>query len=399
VSTESPSRSSVPTFSDLIEAINQRADLPLRRRQDLTSALRGFCRIQHRDPGEISVEPTKVRRELAHMSPRATGLKPGSLRNLRSLVGKALLMTGITTLPRRSRYPLSSDWKALVAAVDDRHRRYSLSRFARHMSERGVEPTDVDDEVMDGYRQELVSKSLVTRSKQVGREAVLAWNLMRSTPPGQHLRELTVPSSRPRYSLPADAFPPTFGTDLESYLAQLEGDDLFGETPAPASPDTISARRKSILALASALVEAGRDPQSICSLADLVQPEAAKAALKVVWKRLGRRKTGYDLSIASLRRKSAGTSWLSAESAEVAASAERLRELVGINGARQIPGRRTPCGAAVLPLLVRASAARPNARPRDRAASETPIDAAANLRVIAGVLGRDGKARQRERGC
>lgn len=301
MSTESLSRSSYQTFADLIAAINQRTDLPLRRRQDLTSALRRFCRLQHQDPGEISAESVKVRQELAQMSPRGTGLKPGSLRNLKSLVGKTLQMTGITAIPRRARYPLSLEWKPLLGAIEDQHQRHRLSRFARAMSERGVKPADVDDELMDRYREELVSKSLVTRPKQSGRETVLAWNLMRRTPAGQRLRELSVPDSRPRYARSPEAFPASFSADLESYLAQLEGDDLFDErTAPPASPDTICARRKWILCIGSALVEAGRDPHSIRSLADLVQPEAAKAALKVVWNRLGQRKTGYLHNLALL---------------------------------------------------------------------------------------------------
>src|SRR5205085_2519597 len=68
----------------------------------------------------------------------------------------------------------------------------------------------------------------------------------------------------------------------------------------PASPHTIKTRRKQLLALASALVEAGRDPRSISSLADLAEPEAAKAALKIIWARLGRRKTGYLHNLALL---------------------------------------------------------------------------------------------------
>ena len=323
MSTENLSRSSVQTFADLIEAINRRVDLTPRRRQDLVSALRRFCRHQHRNVAEVSAEPASVRRELAQMSPRATGLKPGSLRNLKSLVGKALQMTGITTVPRRSRTPLSPEWKPLLDAVEDRHRRHRLSRLARNMSERGVKPADVDDELVDRYREELISKSLVTRPKQSGRETVLAWNLMRRTPVGQHLRELTVPISRPSYARSPEAFPPSFSDDLESYLAQLEGDSLFGERSAPpASPDTISARRKWILALASALVEAGRDPQSICSLADLVQPEAAKAALKVVWNRLGRRRTGYLHNLALLLV-NLGRHWVKLPSEEL----EGLRKL------------------------------------------------------------------------
>ena len=44
--------------------------------------------------------------------------------------------------------------------------------------------------------------------------------------------------------------------------------------------------------MAAALVSSGRDPQTIRSLADLAGPEAVKAALKDLWTRNGKRKTG-----------------------------------------------------------------------------------------------------------
>ena len=43
--------------------------------------------------------------------------------------------------------------------------------------------------------------------------------------------------------------------------------------------------------MATALVKSGRDPQTIRSLADLVQPEALRTALNFFWSRNGARKT------------------------------------------------------------------------------------------------------------
>ena len=315
MSTEILSRGAVQTFAELIEAIIRRTDLPPRRRQDLVSALRRFCRYQHREPAEVNAEPTSVRRELAQMSPMGTGLSRGSFRNLKSLVGQALLMAGIATVRRRSRILPSPAWRLIIEAVDDRHRRYSMSHFSRHLTARGVEPTDVDDDVMGRYRDEVISKSLLTRPGQAAREAVLTWNLVRGTAAGRDLRELTVPDNRRRYALPLDSFPSSFREDLSACLASLRDDEVFPDDPfdergrSAASPDTIASWCKQILAIASALVETGRDPHSIRSLADLVDPEAAKAALTVVWRRLGQRQTGYLHNLA-LRLVNLGRHWV-----------------------------------------------------------------------------------------
>lgn len=329
MSIESPSRSSAPTIADLIEVLNGRADLPHRRQQDLASALRRFCRNQGRTPNETSAEPTSVRQELAGMSPAGTGLSPGAFRNMRSLIGQALLLAGITSVPRRSRTPLLPTWRPVIEAVADRHQRDRLIHFARYLSARGIEPADVDDEVVDGYLKDVVLRSLVTRPKQAVRETVQVWNLVRSTAAGRDLRELRVQDNRRRYALPPEAFPISFREDLDAYLASLRADDLFGVDDlfeggrrSPASPDTIASWRKQILAIASALVEAGRDPHSVRSLADLVDPEAANAALTVVWRRLGQRKTGYLHNLA-LRLVHLGRHWAKLSPKEL----ERLRTL------------------------------------------------------------------------
>src|SRR6516165_7313456 len=148
------------TCADVIEHIRNRTDIPLRRRQDLTSAVRRLCRFQNRDPCDVSADPDVLRRQLEWMSPATSGLSPGSIRNLKSLIGKAMIIAGVTTVPRRSRAPLAPAWRQLLAAIDDRHHRYRLSHLAHYLSEPGIDPAEVDDDVVDGYRRDLISNSL-----------------------------------------------------------------------------------------------------------------------------------------------------------------------------------------------------------------------------------------------
>ena len=290
------------TCADVIEHIGNRTDISLRRKQDLTSAVRRVCRLLHRSPQDVSVDVDKLRRKLAEMSLAASRLSPGSYRNLKSLFGKALIAAKVTTVPRRSRTPLAPEWRELLAAITDAPQRYRLAHFARYLSERGIDPAEVDNEILDGYRRDLISNSLLRLPAQAARHAVRAWNRARGTEAGRHLRELEIPYIRGKYALSPALFPKSFREDLDSYQAHLKGDDLFGERGArPASGDIIILRRYQILVLAAALVEAGRDPQSIIrSLADLAAPETAKIALTAVWKRLGQRKTGHLHNLACL---------------------------------------------------------------------------------------------------
>src|SRR6516225_5592570 len=292
---------SIPTCADVIERIGIQTDLPLRRRHDLSSAVRRFCRLQNRPPHDVRADPMELRHQLKQMSPIITGLSPGGFRNFKSLLGKALIAAEVTSVPRRSRTPLAPEWRQLLARIADRHQRYSLSHLGRYCSARGRLPADIDDDLVAGYGRDLVAKSLLERPKQAYRNACLAWNMAVDTIAGWPQQRLAVPNHRRIYARSLSAFPESFQSDVENYLAHLTGDDLLGEMAArPASPDTLKGRRKQILAVASALVAAGRDPQSICSLADLVEPAAARAALTIIWNRLGRRKTGYLNNLALL---------------------------------------------------------------------------------------------------
>jgi hypothetical protein len=225
MSTESLSPTVIPTCADVIERIGIRTDLPLRRRHDLSSAVRRFCRLQNRLPHDVCADPVDLRRQLVQMSPMTAGLSRGGFRNFKSLFGKAVIAAGITSVSRRSRTPLAPEWQKLLAAIGDRHQRYSLSHLARYCSERDRLPADIDDDVVAEYGRDLVSKSLLDRPKQAHRNACLAWNLGVDTVVGWPQQKLTVPNNRQIYARSLSAFPELFRSDLENYLAHLTGDD------------------------------------------------------------------------------------------------------------------------------------------------------------------------------
>src|SRR6516225_7736353 len=143
MSTGSLSPTSIPTCAVVIERIGALTDLPLRRSHDLSSAVRRYCRLQNRPPHDVRADPVELRHHLAQMSPITTGLSPGGFRNLKSLLSKALLATGVTSVPRRSRTPLALEWRQLLARIVDRHQRYSLSHLARYCSARDRLPAHI----------------------------------------------------------------------------------------------------------------------------------------------------------------------------------------------------------------------------------------------------------------
>jgi len=289
------------TLADVIANIDARVDLTKRRKQDLTYSLRRLSRHLGRVPQDVRADPTELRRRLAEMSPMAAGMSRGGTRNLRSLVGQALSIVGVTSIRRRSRLPLPDAWKDALALLGDRYERARLSRFARFCGAQGIAPEMVDDAVMDRFGKALLEGDPGNRPKQVHRDACLAWNRAAATIAGWSHIKLRVPQNRRDYSYPLSAFPASFEQDVEAYLAHLRGDDLFNERARrPASPITARNQLLQIRQLASALVLSGRDPGTIRMLANLVEVEAAKTALNFAYLRNGRRKTGQIHNFALL---------------------------------------------------------------------------------------------------
>ena len=235
------------------------------------------------------------------LSAPAVGLSAGSWRNMKSRVNKALAITGISPGNGRAKIPISAEWKELLSQAPDRALKYRLYRLARYCSGRGLGPTAVNDGVMEEFAAALLQGILVSRPKQVHREACIAWNECAGGVPGWPRQKLAVPDNRRVYSLDWDAFPESFRAEVDAFLGHLAGNDLLAETAAsPASPMTIKFRRIQLRQVASALVYSGRNPGSICSLADLVSVDAAKAILTFFLNRSDKRKTGQIHNFALL---------------------------------------------------------------------------------------------------
>jgi hypothetical protein len=301
MSTNLVSRAPVPaTLGEVVDLIQSRSDLQPWLRRDLRSAIRTLCRALGQAPADVPAEPSALRRRMKDLSAPALGISQGSWRNVKSLVSKALALAGIAMVSGRARAALMPEWEVLLAQAPAPGR-YRLSRLARYCSVRGIGPAAVNDQVMAGFAQALLQGSLVSRPKQVHREACLIWNDCVTGVPGWPRQTLTVPNNRHDYALPWSDFPASLLADVEAYLDHLAGTDLLAETATnPASPVTLEFRRTQLRQMASALAYSGWNTDAIRSLADLVTVEGAKAILSFFLKRRGQHKTGQIHNFALL---------------------------------------------------------------------------------------------------
>ena len=144
MSTKPPSRadiSSGTTLADVIMAIGQ-ADLPDRRRQELTSAVRTVARALGRRVEEVPADPRLLANRLSEVAEAAIGLSAGRWANVKSLLRAAMSQVREMS-PGRHRTPLSPSWQTLWERLPTRLQKTRLSRFMHFASAAGIDPKTV----------------------------------------------------------------------------------------------------------------------------------------------------------------------------------------------------------------------------------------------------------------
>ena len=253
------------------------------------------------------------------MTPASAGMTKPRWANVRALLTAALDLTGAKVVRRRRIVGLTPSWISLRNRVGDRYARGHLSRFFTYASANGIEPNQVNDRTVADFEETLKRNSLLERQTQIVRELCLEWNRCAGSVEGWPAARLTVPFRRRDYALPESAYPPSFGADVHAYLDHLANGDLFDTTGrGPASPMTLRDIRLRLFQMAAALVHSGRAPETIRSLADLVEPEAVKTALNFFWSRNGKRKTGqiHNFALGAIK---IAKHWVKATPEQIAA--------------------------------------------------------------------------------
>src|SRR5438445_1283904 len=98
MSTAPISRIVPANLAEVIERIAASEDLPLRRRHELTSAVRVMSRLLALPPSEVAADPKALRSRLSQMTAIGVGLSLPRWRNVKSLFNAALTLTGATSL-------------------------------------------------------------------------------------------------------------------------------------------------------------------------------------------------------------------------------------------------------------------------------------------------------------
>ncbi|MDP1632512.1 MAG: tyrosine-type recombinase/integrase [Caulobacter sp.] len=276
----------VANLADVLAALGAKEKTS--RNKDMRSAVRTVIKACRRPGSAISVKPAELAQVLREATPALVGVSEGRWRNAVSSTRAALRECGIAVMPGRDRMGLSDSWRVVVELLPERRFRVGMSRMLSYFTRSGLTPTDVTASHFDDYHQELLTNSLHRSPEAAFRTSVRLWNQAVTAVPGWPKLNIALEPDPRRYSLPWVSFPATFLADVEAYLTHTGNQDPLSDDYArPVATKTTDGRRKTIQQLASALLKSGLPPDSLTSLAVLVELENAKRALRYLLERNG----------------------------------------------------------------------------------------------------------------
>lgn len=271
-----------PTLENVLERAASADSLTPRQRREISSAVNSAALWLHRTPAEIPANHGYLRRAFERIEHGTLGIGRARFRNVQSLVKRGLEVAGVPTSGRSYLAPLNPIWTALRESITDPYPRECIQRFMRFCSVKGIGPEQVNDRVVQAYREELLQENLTARPEIAVQSAIRLWNRMADQAPGWPQIRLTPLLRRETYSLRWEQLPLDLVTDVERYLAILGGADPTDPLapPRPLKARSIGKRRYELLQLISALHHQGENINNLHSLADLCQIESVKRALQ-----------------------------------------------------------------------------------------------------------------------
>ena len=269
------------TLANVLAGLDLSEGVGPTRLRDLRSATKRVAELLGDAPAAVVLDMPAIAAKLARVKPVAAGMTQKRLANVRSDFVAAVRTSGAISIESKPR-TLSPAWADLFSHLSGRRAHIGLSRLARYLSNKGTEPRDVTDEVIEDFVATVRDQSLHQNPKTLHRQTTLIWNEA-ARDPALGLRTVTVASFRgPSKRVEWSQLPESFRQDVDAYLAWAGKSDPFdlGARPRPLAAGTLNLRRNQIHAAVSALVDSGIQPKAICSLADLFTPVNFKAILR-----------------------------------------------------------------------------------------------------------------------
>lgn len=332
-------------------------DIPARRIADDISALNTLGNM-HKLPGEKSpdqalarmeADPRIITKYFAREPAALMGLSRASRNNIRSRVRHALRKTGAGPRVANRTRPLSSLWAGRLYQLPTLPFRPALIGFIRYLDAKQIAADDVRSEHLKAYGDELEATGMRLRPRETVLATRSAWNAAAAHFPqfwSAHILAVQLRFDN-HYSLPWSAFADSLHEEVLQRTAAVLDPAIDDQDALEAvSKRTASANEYDIRRFASALVlETGRNPKSITSIADLIDVESVAAILNFLLDRVRKKdpeaNSSSGLHVASQLLCSLARNWVKVDEGHL----KRLRKIAKRLGAKSAGQGQRKCGA------------------------------------------------------
>jgi integrase len=269
------------SLADVLRRVAASASLTERQKRELTSAVNSTCLWLHRTPAEVPAAADFLRRAFDRLEVGSLGVGAARIRNVRSLLKAALKAADLPGSSACYLALLDPVWAARRGAISDSYMRQCLGRLMRYCSARGITPDQVNDAVVDAYREALRVEDLTANPEVAAQSAVRLWNRAVDEVPGWPQVRLTPIRRQVRYTLDWAHLPGDLVADVDRFLAIQAGADPTHPLapPRPLKPHSLRKRRYEIQQLVSGAHLQGMDVSRLRSLADLCRVDLVRSAL------------------------------------------------------------------------------------------------------------------------
>jgi integrase len=275
------------SFVDAIAAIEQAKELPASKRTHWCCSLRIIAKALDRPGESIAARWGAVALQINQLHHANCGVEWKTLANHKANAKAALFwFRNEQGLPRGA--PLKPEWKKLRRELKDRSRLAKLSGLIRYCSLKGIEPSAVDEAVVDSYmayRKETTALAVDTKAR---RAIARAWNASR-TIAGWPRQQLIEPPLKAKEGPRWEDFPQQLQVDFASHLKFLATHrrSQSGKHLRPCKASTLRTRRTDLISFAKKAVRLGIPIDELSSLSVLLAPELVERILDKEWEQNG----------------------------------------------------------------------------------------------------------------
>ena len=289
-----------PSMADVLKAIEAAPDLNSSKKTHWSCSVRQICIGIGRPPESIPGRWSGVNSAVQQLHHARVGCNPKTLANHKSNLRVVLSwFVGVKNLPKRGTL-LSPVYAALWAKIADEFRRDRISGLIRFASVKAIDPSEVNEEVFDDYMNYRAQTTALATDNAARRKIARAWNACVDDVAGWPKQRLIEPPVKSLTQTAWESFPGQLRQEIESYLEGFKKirRGVRGKRIRPCKPSTINTRRRELQAFARMAVKKGYPPESLSSLADLLDPDLVEEVLEAYWEEKGEEPSVWTIDMA-----------------------------------------------------------------------------------------------------